>query len=306
MAGAASKGRQRRLPRRRVSPARFRVDANAGAATRALAGAPLKGVVTARYLFGAAMGNAAGRWTYLANRRSSGARPAVAEQVSRRSLRLRRLLRRQVCRPRPASWQAKSATLDAQGQFALDLETPPSDGVSVPVHRSKATSRMCRASTSPAAPASSCIRRRGTSASAALAVRRPERRLRAPRRRGRARRRAGAGVKVDVTLSKCNGTACAARKATASIRGTPSAKRSRSGRSPSTTAVEPVPLVDPAARGRLVHASRDGRGRASQASPDCRSTRSAPATRRGRATTTTASISCPSRRPTSRATPRGS
>ena len=75
-----------------------------------------------------------------------------------------------------------------------------------------------------------------------------------------------------------------------------------------TTAADPVPLDIPLPNGGyfVLEARADGGRRSLCGDARRRSTRSATATPRGRASTTTASSSCPSARPTSPARPRGS
>jgi uncharacterized protein YfaS (alpha-2-macroglobulin family) len=104
----------------------FRVDANL-ASDSSLAGAPLKGVVTARYLFGAPMQKRPVAWTY--SRTAVYAAPAAVLNKYPTS----RFMFVGCCdtttAPGNGQLQAKSAVLDAKGQLLLDLETPVSDGL---------------------------------------------------------------------------------------------------------------------------------------------------------------------------------
>jgi alpha-2-macroglobulin len=103
----------------------FRVDVNL-AGDGGLAGAPLKGVVTARYLFGAAMQKRPVAWTY--SRTAVYSAPASVLNKYPAS-RFAFVGGRDAWSP-PSEQQleAKSATLDAQGQLQLDLQTQASDG----------------------------------------------------------------------------------------------------------------------------------------------------------------------------------
>jgi hypothetical protein len=102
----------------------FRVDANL-AGDSSLAGAPLKGVVTARYLFGAPMQKRPVAWTY--SRTPVFAAPAAVLNKYPAS-RFIFVGDRGPFQFSNGQLESKSATLDAQGQLQLDLETPASDG----------------------------------------------------------------------------------------------------------------------------------------------------------------------------------
>jgi uncharacterized protein YfaS (alpha-2-macroglobulin family) len=102
----------------------FRVDANL-AGDSSLAGAPLKGVVTARYLFGAPMQKRPVAWTY--SRTPVYTAPSAVFNKYPAS----RFTFVGCCDfndQTNAQLQAKSAVLDARGQLQLDLETTASDG----------------------------------------------------------------------------------------------------------------------------------------------------------------------------------
>jgi uncharacterized protein YfaS (alpha-2-macroglobulin family) len=105
----------------------FRVDANL-AGDSSLAGASLKGVVTARYLFGAPMQKRPVSWTY--SRTPVYTAPAAVLNKYPAS----RFTFIGCCDPNPGGndgngqLQAMSAVLDTRGQVQLDLQTPPSDG----------------------------------------------------------------------------------------------------------------------------------------------------------------------------------
>lgn len=103
----------------------FRVDANL-ASDSGLAGAPLKGVVTARYLFGAAMGLRPVGWTF--SRTAVYQAPAGVLNKFPDS----RFAFVGCCEPgagaNSGQMAARSANLDAGGQLAIDLDTPASDG----------------------------------------------------------------------------------------------------------------------------------------------------------------------------------
>jgi len=102
----------------------FRVDANL-AGDSSLAGAPLKGVVTARYLFGAPMQKRPVAWTY------SRVPMYVAPAAVLNKYPASRFTFIGCCdfqNEGNGQLQAKSAVLDARGQLQLDLDTPASDG----------------------------------------------------------------------------------------------------------------------------------------------------------------------------------
>jgi hypothetical protein len=104
----------------------FRVDANL-AGDSGLAGAPLKGVVNARYLFGAAMQKRPVAWTF--SRMPVFTAPVAVLNKFPPS-RFTFVGWRDYGRYQPgdSQLQARSASLDAQGQLQLDLDTPASDG----------------------------------------------------------------------------------------------------------------------------------------------------------------------------------
>jgi hypothetical protein len=101
----------------------FRVDANL-AGDSSLAGAPLKGVVSARYLFGAAMQKRPVAWTFSRTRIYGAPAPVLNKYPASRFTFVG------CCGSYQPNeqLQAKSATLDVQGQLQLDLETASSDG----------------------------------------------------------------------------------------------------------------------------------------------------------------------------------
>jgi len=104
----------------------FRVDANL-AGDSALAGSTLKAVVTARYLFGAAMGNRPVAWTYSKTPLFQAPAQVMTKYPGDR------FVFAGCCengvRFEAAGVAAQTATLDARGQLTLDLATLPSDGV---------------------------------------------------------------------------------------------------------------------------------------------------------------------------------
>lgn len=104
----------------------FRVDANL-AGDSSVAGAPLKGVVTGRYLFGAPMPKRPVKWTYSRNRLTSAPAAVLNKYPGSRFAFV----------GYPAfegfysgnhELAAQTATLDGSGQLTVDLETPASDG----------------------------------------------------------------------------------------------------------------------------------------------------------------------------------
>ena len=103
----------------------FRVDANL-AGDSSLAGAPLKGVVTARYLFGAPMQKRSVAWTF-SRTPVYGAPAAVLSKYPASRFTFVGGRDRESDQQN-GQLQAKSATLDTKGQLQLDLETPSSDG----------------------------------------------------------------------------------------------------------------------------------------------------------------------------------
>ena len=104
----------------------FRVDANL-AGDPPIVGSVLKGVVTARYLFGAAMAKRPVAWSYSRSPIFS-APAAIADKYP-----FDRFVFVGCCDPdfHPQQEQiaSKSGTLDAKGQIALELETRPADGI---------------------------------------------------------------------------------------------------------------------------------------------------------------------------------
>jgi alpha-2-macroglobulin len=105
----------------------FRVDVKLGAdVPTALAGATLKGVVNARYLFGAAMGNRPARWTF-SRSPVYQAPPAVHKTFPADRFAFVGVGDR--VRPEQGDLDARSATVDQNGQLTIDLDTRPSDGL---------------------------------------------------------------------------------------------------------------------------------------------------------------------------------
>ena len=104
----------------------FRVDANL-AGDLPFAGTTLKGVVDARYLFGAAMANRPVTWTY--SRSPVFAPPAVIVNRYPNDRFVFVGCCEEGVRPESGRLAGKIATLDPKGQLALDLETQPSDGL---------------------------------------------------------------------------------------------------------------------------------------------------------------------------------
>src|SRR5262249_44353533 len=104
----------------------FRVDVRLGADTPApTAGATLKGVVNARYLFGAAMANRPARWTV--SRTPVYPAPA-AVQTAYPADRFAFVGFDRDRRGEGGELDARSASIDQQGQLTVDLETRASDG----------------------------------------------------------------------------------------------------------------------------------------------------------------------------------
>ncbi|PYR16096.1 MAG: hypothetical protein DMF94_29480 [Acidobacteria bacterium] len=104
----------------------FRVDASL-AGDSALAGSPLKGLVSARYLFGATMGNRPVAWSYSRSPVFQAPLAVVSRFPGDRFVFVG------CCedgyRNESGQIASQTATLDARGQLALDLDTRPSDGV---------------------------------------------------------------------------------------------------------------------------------------------------------------------------------
>jgi len=104
----------------------FRVDANL-AGDSGLAGATLKGVVNARYLFGAAMANRPVAWTYSRSPITTAPGAVLAKFQADRFEFVG------CCdegmRFESSQIAARTGTTDVRGQLALDLDTEPSDGV---------------------------------------------------------------------------------------------------------------------------------------------------------------------------------
>jgi len=106
----------------------FRVDVHLGAdAPTPIAGVSLKGVVNARYLFGAAMANRPARWTY-SRTPVYQAPPAVQKAFPADQFAFVGFGDREG-RGVGGELDAKSATVDRDGQLALDLDTRASDGL---------------------------------------------------------------------------------------------------------------------------------------------------------------------------------
>ena len=106
----------------------FRVDATlSGTAALPLAGAPLKAVVSARYLFGAPMASRPVSWTY--SRAPFLQAPAgVLNRFPADRFAFVGCCDEGV-RPESGQLGSKTAALDANGQLTLDLDTQPSDGL---------------------------------------------------------------------------------------------------------------------------------------------------------------------------------
>jgi hypothetical protein len=101
----------------------FRVDANL-AGDSSLAGSPLKGVVNARYLFGAPMQKRPVSWTYSRSVVYS-APAAVLDKYPASRFTFVGFFQDGYT---TGQLEARSAVLDAKGQLQLDLATPESDG----------------------------------------------------------------------------------------------------------------------------------------------------------------------------------
>ena len=187
---SATEGRPRQLSGRRVSAPGLPRRRDPGRRFGALAGAPLKGVVTARYLFGAPMEKRPVAWTYsrtpvFTRRRQRCATRIPASRFTFVGCCDERRRRSGTARRR------RAATLDAQGTVALDLETPPSDGC--PYQYTRRRRRRGRVAPAHRRPrqlrrSSGAVVRR---AAAAVPVRRSERRAEHRRRRRGAGRHAG-------------------------------------------------------------------------------------------------------------------
>ena len=145
----SARDRPRRLSRRGVSPAGLprRCDPDRRSGDR---GSPLKGVVTARYLFGAPMVKRPIAWSY-SRAPVLFAPAAVDEQVPGRSVRVRRLLRRQQP-PAAGTDLGEERGARREGTARARSARRGRATASRINTRSKATSRTCRASTSPGAP----------------------------------------------------------------------------------------------------------------------------------------------------------
>ena len=190
---------------------------------------------------------------------------------------------------------------------AADGERPPASPTST---RSRETSRTSRGSTSRIARRSSCIPAPWYIGDAAMCRTSPIRRTAStpsssPVGLDGAQARA---CPVDVTLTQIQWNSVRRAEGNGFYTWDTERKDVPAGEWTVTTAADPVPLTIPHSERRVLRArsaaptptTDDSRSRAR------RSTRSARATRRGPATTTTASTSCPSARPTSPATRRAS
>lgn len=104
----------------------FRVDANL-AGDSALAGSTLKGVVSARYLFGAAMANRPVEWTYSRSPLFQAPNAVVNKFPADRFTFVGCC--EEGVRGATDRIASKTATLGPQGQLTLDLDTRPSDGL---------------------------------------------------------------------------------------------------------------------------------------------------------------------------------
>src|SRR5262249_24642772 len=106
----------------------FRVDVQLGAdAPNPIAGAALKGVVSARYLFGAAMASRPARWTF-SRTPVYQAPPAVQKAFPADRFEFVGFAADRSRRGESGELDARSATVDQKGQLTLDLESRPSDG----------------------------------------------------------------------------------------------------------------------------------------------------------------------------------
>ena len=271
-----------------------------------IAGDPLQGVVTGRYLFGAPMPKRPTHWTFTRTPVSVGAR-GDPRQVPGGALDVRRLVRRPSCSRAP-TMASDDAPLAANGQLPLTLDTDAKAGLPYAYTLEGDVEDVSRQHI---ANRTSCRRASGAVVhrrQAAAVLHRAEGRRQDRARRRRPRRRAGAGrsdrrhahagpveqraprrrQRLLHLGDRAQGSAVG-RVARDERRGARAARHSAAGR-------------------RLLHP------RGARATPTGalhrharrRSTRSARATPRGSATTTTASISFPRRRPTSRARRRGS
>ena len=99
----------------------FRVDVNL-AGESSIAGVGLKGIVTGRYLFGAAMAGRAVRWTYSRQPLVDAPR-AITDRFPAERYALLDEEDPEHRQPAPEQLQQKEAVLGADGQLALDLET---------------------------------------------------------------------------------------------------------------------------------------------------------------------------------------
>ena len=119
-----------------------------------IAGEPLKGVVTARYLFGAPMGARPVTWTFTRSpvyRRAGGRHRASSASDRWEFVGWPDRRRRDPARRGAAATRRRSTTT---GELPLTLDTAGATPACPTSTRSKATSRTCRGSTSPTAPAS--------------------------------------------------------------------------------------------------------------------------------------------------------
>ena len=149
-----------------------------------------------------------------------------SRQVSGRALDVRRLARQPAAVAHRHGVRRRAA--GGERTAAAVVRHRCQGGHSVLIHARRATSRTCRGSTSPTAPALSCIRHRGTSASSGCRISISRRTGVADRaRRGRPRRRSRSPAFRSTSRSRrSSGSASAAPRATASTRGTRSARKS--------------------------------------------------------------------------------
>ena len=136
----------------------FRVDATLSAVT-AIAGTTLKGVVTGRYLFGAAMTGRPVTWNLTRSASTWAAITGIRKKfVDERFTFL------SCCGGDNGGIATKAATLDAKGTHTIEAgRRRPASACPTPT-RSKVKSRICRVRRSPDAPRSSSTPRPGTSA----------------------------------------------------------------------------------------------------------------------------------------------
>ena len=228
-----------------------------------MAGEPLKGVVTARYLFGAPMGARPVKWSFTRSPIRSAPAAVIDKFPDEQWEFVGWCERGDGANGRRGQPRRGHARQDRRA--AADARRRRPTRACRTCTRSRATSKTCRGSTSPTARACSCTRRRGTSACAA-------RRTFLQQKSGLNTEvvavapdgQAVAGVTVTVTLTQIQWTSVRRAEGNGFYTWDTERKEIPAGSWTVTTGAEPVPLERAAAKRRLLR-PRGDRARHEQA-----------------------------------------